>query len=323
MTLTYPVADLVFPAEMEPGERKELASTREEELMKVIRSTVAPRSWTENGGPATMQYYSIGQSLIIQQTREKQEAISKLLADLRQIQDIQVAVEIRMLTLPEGSREPLDVLRKCQQGNVTLSQTELLQLVKFVQQDKNTRVMQAPKLTIFNGQKGMLSVMDYQTFLTLPPANGEAKNLNRQPQNETIPLGFRYYVRPTVTSDQKQVTLSLGFLLSRLEEPAPIVTVDMEDANLKRVTRKCQLPRVHKLEFEKMVRIADGQTALFHLGKETLPDRSEPKGVLAGLRNLQWLGGPAKPDLPADLFLMATAHIIRNASTDLPALSSR
>src|SRR5438270_2670 len=99
MTVTYSVADLVVPIDMEPGEKKRDLSTRENELMKLIRTTVAPKSWVESSGAATMQYHSVGMGLVVQQSPAAHEKIRDLLRDLRRLQDLEVAVEIRLVNL--------------------------------------------------------------------------------------------------------------------------------------------------------------------------------------------------------------------------------
>src|SRR2546421_6063603 len=58
VTVTYPVADLVVPINMDhcSGQPFDEKATTEDKLMELIRSTVAPESWCDVGGQATIQY---------------------------------------------------------------------------------------------------------------------------------------------------------------------------------------------------------------------------------------------------------------------------
>jgi hypothetical protein len=78
------------------------APTQEDRLMKLIASTIAPESWAERGGYGTIEYFSVGMALVVNQTPDVQEQIAELLATLRRLQDVQVVVEVRFVTLAES-----------------------------------------------------------------------------------------------------------------------------------------------------------------------------------------------------------------------------
>lgn len=101
-TRTYPVRELVKgngrkkslekvfskleeSASVDPCETH-AATTAEERLVRLITRTVAPTSWAETGGPATIEYYPPSQSLVIHQTPEVHEEIERLLLVLRRQQ---------------------------------------------------------------------------------------------------------------------------------------------------------------------------------------------------------------------------------------------
>ncbi len=84
ITKCYSVTDLITPIvdrTKDPREKKE--ETPEKSLMKLIVNTVAPASWSDMGGCATMEYYPLGNTLVINQTPEVHEQISDLLAFLQ------------------------------------------------------------------------------------------------------------------------------------------------------------------------------------------------------------------------------------------------
>ena len=193
VTVTYSVADLVVPIDMEPGEKKHAAATREDQLMKMIRTTVAPKSWSENGGPATMQYHAVGMGLVVQQSPGEHDRIRDLLRNLRRLQDIQVAVEIRLVHLSQGRMGAFDVY---QQGR-DLSDIQVFQFLEDVQADRNLRVMQAPKMTVFNGQKSKISVIDDHSYVTGIKLIGEKENLMANPRSKRWPWASAFLCGPS------------------------------------------------------------------------------------------------------------------------------
>ncbi|HEV3143759.1 MAG TPA: hypothetical protein VGZ47_07750 [Gemmataceae bacterium] len=76
-------------------------NTLEDVLMKLVTNTVAPQSWNDVGGPGTIDYFPIGMALVINQTPDVQEQVQELLEALRRLQDLEVAVEVRIITVAE------------------------------------------------------------------------------------------------------------------------------------------------------------------------------------------------------------------------------
>src|SRR5205823_5216660 len=81
----------------------------EETLMHLITSTIAPQTWAQMGGHGTIEFYPLGSALIINQTPDIQEQIAELLQALRRLQDQEVAVEIRFITIAESFFERIGV----------------------------------------------------------------------------------------------------------------------------------------------------------------------------------------------------------------------
>jgi type II secretory pathway component GspD/PulD (secretin)/tetratricopeptide (TPR) repeat protein len=77
------------------------AQTIEDELIKLITKAIKPESWSEMGGPGTIEYYPLGMALVVSQTPDIQEQIADLLAALRRLQDIEITIEVRFITLRE------------------------------------------------------------------------------------------------------------------------------------------------------------------------------------------------------------------------------
>jgi type II secretory pathway component GspD/PulD (secretin)/tetratricopeptide (TPR) repeat protein len=75
--------------------------TMQDMLIKLITGSVAPETWAEAGGSGTIDYMPIGMALVINQTPDVQEQVADLLDALRRLQDLEVAVEVRVITLAE------------------------------------------------------------------------------------------------------------------------------------------------------------------------------------------------------------------------------
>src|SRR5262249_2809032 len=85
------------------------SATTEAELIKLITSTIQPNTWSESGGPGTIDYFPLTMSLVINQTADIQEQITDLLAALRRLQDQEVSVEVRFITVAEEFFERIGV----------------------------------------------------------------------------------------------------------------------------------------------------------------------------------------------------------------------
>src|SRR5207302_5735986 len=83
--------------------------TIEDVLINLIKSTISPDSWKDVGGEGTINYYPIGLALVVNQTQDIQEQVADLLAALRRLQELEVAIEMRMITVSEAFYEMIGV----------------------------------------------------------------------------------------------------------------------------------------------------------------------------------------------------------------------
>src|SRR5262245_21629540 len=74
-----------------------------EQLIKLLTWIVRPYSWDANGmgGPWQIQYYDVGSALVVNQTADVIREVADLLEALRRLQDLAIAVEIRIVSLSE------------------------------------------------------------------------------------------------------------------------------------------------------------------------------------------------------------------------------
>jgi len=70
-------------------------------LIDLVTSTVAPTTWDGVGGPGSVQPFPTNLSLVISQTQQVHEQIADLLEQLRRLQDLQVTIEVRFITLSD------------------------------------------------------------------------------------------------------------------------------------------------------------------------------------------------------------------------------
>jgi type II secretory pathway component GspD/PulD (secretin) len=269
-----------------PGWAKESNRTTEEVLMRLITNTVAPQSWSNVGGPATIDFFPLGLALVINQTPDIQEQVAELLAALRRLQDQEVAIEVRFITVAESFFERIGVnfnvnFRNNQtryepqivsqqfkpfgfinnfnptnfisgltpagsftqdlniplntssfnmaippfgsypnipgsnggisMGLAFLSDIEVFLFMEAAQGDQRTNVMQAPKLTMFNGQTATLTVTDTEFFVTAVTVTQAGGQVVFSPVNVPFPTGgVTLTLLPTISADRRFVRVSLA-----------------------------------------------------------------------------------------------------------------
>ncbi|MCS6865532.1 MAG: hypothetical protein RMJ56_16830 [Gemmataceae bacterium] len=262
----------------------EANNTKHEQLIKLITSMVRPHSWDAHGGPGKLQYFEIGHALVVNQTADVISEIQDLLEALRRLQDLAVAVEVRIVSLseaffermgldfsvniktnttkfepaltsgifrpepfindinhtgvtvgltPAGTFTPdLDVPIRAtsfqraipgfggfpnqpgDQGGIALglaflNDIQVYTLLEMAQGDRRFNIMQAPKLTLFNGQTSTLAVSDLQFFLasiTVTQVNGQLVFI---PNNTPLPVGVNITIQTVVSADRRFVRLNL------------------------------------------------------------------------------------------------------------------
>jgi Flp pilus assembly secretin CpaC len=79
--------------------------TLEDRLIRLIVSTINPESWDVNGGRGTIDYFPLGMVITVNQSPEVHEKVAELLAYLQHLQDEQIAVEVRVISVPQGFGE--------------------------------------------------------------------------------------------------------------------------------------------------------------------------------------------------------------------------
>jgi type II secretory pathway component GspD/PulD (secretin) len=267
-----------------------LPNTNEDKLIGLIKNTVAPESWSDSGGPGTIDYFPLGMTLVINQTPDIQEQVADLLQALRRLQDQEVAIEIRFITIddsfferigvnfsmniqtkntrvqPEltsgvftpdgfinvfapkntiiglqptgtftpdlnipintgtftqtipdfGGYQPIPGFGGLTVGLAFLSDIQVFLFMEAVQGDTRTNVMQAPKLSLFNGQTSTLTVNTFQNFVTGVTVGVTGGQYTFSPIIQPFPLGVSLTMQATISADRRFVRMSLAPTLTNL-----------------------------------------------------------------------------------------------------------
>ncbi len=78
-------------------------------LINLIRNTIDPEGWDDTNGDGTLQAFVPNLSLIVSQTQEVQDQIQDLLVQLRELNDVQIVVEVRFVSLSDNFFERIGV----------------------------------------------------------------------------------------------------------------------------------------------------------------------------------------------------------------------
>ncbi|MBQ8284720.1 MAG: hypothetical protein IJZ10_00280 [Thermoguttaceae bacterium] len=243
------------------------------ELIDLITSVVGDEeTWEMVGDP---QFFSLNNTLAIRQTEENHEEIHELLEKLRSLNDLQVAVEVRFITISDEYFERIGVnmnlsfksdvdagdldddqlvpSRKgvygiydagssgndmftenlninftqnsyglavpqfgnydpsvgAQMGFAILSDIESYFFVSAAESDTRTNVLQAPKVTMFNGQTASVSDFTSVPYVsTVIPVVGEFA-VAQQPVITVINEGQFMTVQATASPDRKYVRMTV------------------------------------------------------------------------------------------------------------------
>jgi general secretion pathway protein D len=259
-------------------------------LIELITTTISPDSWDEVGGPGSISGFDTNLSLVVSQTQEVHEQIADLLEQLRRLQDLQVTIEVRFITLSDqfferigvdfdfdiddnsninnfidllpvapgpgtdspnffddanpatvigwtgagptadldlgftqgsfGATTPVfggfDVGTAANFGFAILSDIEVFLLIQAAQGDNRTNILQAPKVTLFNGQQAFVSDTSQRPFVTsVVPVVGDFAAA-QQPVIVVLNEGTSLSVQAVVSADRRFVRLTLVPFFSQI-----------------------------------------------------------------------------------------------------------
>lgn len=257
-------------------------------LIELITTTIEPDSWSDVGGPGSIAEFETNLSLVVSQRQDIHERIADLLEQLRRLQDLQVTIEVRFITVsdrfferigidfdfniddnthlnsfvdqiptpqqsqpqspfdddgrsfavgltPTGPTADLDFRfsegsfsastpqfggfdagSAANFGFAILSDIEVFFLLQAAQGDDRTNVLQAPKVTLFNGQQATIIDSSFRPFVTsVIPVVGDFAAAH-QPVIVVLSEGTMMSVQAVVSSDRRFVRLTLVPFFSQI-----------------------------------------------------------------------------------------------------------
>ncbi len=242
-------------------------------LIDLIQTTVVPDTWEVLGGPSTMAPYPQNLSLVISTTSDVHDQISDLLESLRALQNLQITIEVRFITLSDSFFEQIGVDFNVQfDDNVTnfptgedegpavtvglggdglptadldirfdngsfgtlppfggfdagaastigfamLSDIETFFFLQAAQGDNRNNIMQAPKVTLFDGQFANIQDVTQRPFVTsITPVVGDFA-VAQQPVIVVLNEGTQLNVQGIVSDDKRFVRLTLVPFFSQI-----------------------------------------------------------------------------------------------------------
>jgi general secretion pathway protein D len=258
-----------------PGGMSGGAQADFDSLIDLITSTIAPDTWGDAPGQGSIKEFDTNLSLVISHTQDVHDQIADLLKQLRKLQDLQVTIEVRFITLNDnfferigvdfqfnlqsnvtsnpantvgpqkpsvtvGLLEPVgtnafpnftpDLAIPFRQGSFALStpqfggfapesaanfgfailsDLEAYFLVTAAQGDRRSNVLQAPKVTLFNGQQANVIDQTQTPFvISVIPVVGDFAVAN-QPVIVVLSEGTFLTVQAVVSNDKRFVRLTV------------------------------------------------------------------------------------------------------------------
>jgi general secretion pathway protein D len=253
-----------------------------EPLIELIQNTIQNDSWLDTGqGLGTIEAFVPNLSLIVSQTQEVQDEIQDLLKKLRELNDVQIVIEVRFITLQDEffervgidfdfaindgnqpgfdpssqdvvspstivGRAGVDPFQPTQDldiefmqssfnaaiptfggfqlanaanfGFAILSDIEVFFLIQASKGDSRTNIMQAPTVTMFNGQSASVSDGSQVPFVTsVIPVVGDFA-VAHQPVITILPDGANLNVQAVVSDDRRFVRLNMVPFFSQVTD---------------------------------------------------------------------------------------------------------
>ncbi len=290
-----------------------------QEIITTIMQTISPESWYENGGQGTIQVFQNTQ-LIVLQTPQIQQQVAQLISDLNKRFGMQVAIEARFLAVSEDFLEninfDMDLIYDFggDLGNVNFIQNNLdgapnpslsafgsyggimddLQvsfLLSATQSNTNQRTLDAPKLTVMNGESATIVITQQQAYVgdydfEAITSTGDNENVITiaDPTIYTISDGVVLNITPTISSDRKYVLLNIGTALSNLDLGTTYDIPSQETGTLFPVT----LPLLDSTTIQTRVNVPDQGTLL--IGGLKINQQIEREKGVPVLSKIPYLG---------------------------------
>ncbi len=293
-----------------------------QDIITLIEDTVAPESWYDAGGEATIKQ-GPNQRLVVSQSPENHAKIAKLLKGLRSSLGQQIAIEARFLIVTENFIEQLGIDFDASQnlgskwGTWSLSQNSATNtapgatgvpgslgasgllpnvisggygsifddlqvsfLVHAVQSHRDATTLNAPKVTVLNGESATISVLTSKSYVSdfdfeniTQAGDNQDTTIIADPTIDTLFDGVVLNVTPTITADKKYVLLNVttSFTSTNFDK-----TYDMPASAT--VSYKIELPESQIADVKTRVLVPDSGTLLIG-GQKLSSDVNRDDGI--------------------------------------------
>ncbi|VTT97995.1 sigma-70 family rna polymerase sigma factor : RNA polymerase sigma factor, sigma-70 family OS=Singulisphaera acidiphila (strain ATCC BAA-1392 / DSM 18658 / VKM B-2454 / MOB10) GN=Sinac_7487 PE=4 SV=1: Sigma70_r2: Sigma70_r4_2: Secretin [Gemmataceae bacterium] len=156
-----------------------------------------------------------------------------------------LAYEVHILTVPEGTRFGPD-----REGAVEyLTQAQLNAAFKRVQGDRNTNVLQAPKVTTRDDEPTVMKVTDVSFYVTDVQIVKQNGRVLLNPVNTPIETGVTLTLTGRASADRESVTVGVNYTVTRVDKVELLpVTVTPEDPPPGAPVQYIQHPTINALE---------------------------------------------------------------------------
>ncbi len=173
-----------------------------------------------------------------------------------------VAEQLKQMRLLGGSKRGKDI--------VYLSDREMRLFMEVLQNDVRSNVLQAPKLTMLDGQSGEIEALDEQTITRGAMVVQTEHGIVLTSHQETVPVGTKLHLRSNISADRRSVRVELNTQITNLDESQPdsfTIQISDKNANGKAGTiLEMKRPRIVKMSAENTMDIVDGKTAVLPAG---------------------------------------------------------
>jgi hypothetical protein len=261
-------------------------ATHAARLCRMITTTCRPQTWRANGGAGTVEFHEIGGSLVVCNSPEVMKEVDALLASLRKEQECNVVVECQLISMTPGMVKLFDNPGMDGPGMTCLTDSQTRKFLTAIQADPQANVVQAPKVTLFNGQTARVSCGDLVTkmFTTGMTIDQQGVQTVSVPKQVTEQFGTDLKVQPTLSADRKYVRLA--FVLNQRELAGPVELMPVtytvrpvfeggSQGTPIPFTQFLQQPSIVRRTVDRTVTLPDGGTVAVRVGTTTVEKRTE------------------------------------------------
>ncbi len=193
-----------------PTSKEELADN----LIDLIRETVATDTWRDNGG-SEGAIRELGGQLIVTQTLENQKLLESLLSQLRETTGRMVRVQARWLLLAPGEAKGLLVAQSPDPGVALVDQAVMDKL-------PDTTIGYRGEVTCFNAQAVSISSGRTHSAVTSQDAVVAQNAVAMTPTVRQVQAGVMLEVLPTLQAGRESVVVDLKTRVADWNDPGRI-----------------------------------------------------------------------------------------------------